>query len=78
MTWAIPSLHSEKFRKPERPKKVFLLENVIFWGPRLVILVNKPLKALCLMRYNQTSKQTNRQKLKISIFIIRIGTTSQQ
>ena len=35
MTWAIPSLRSEKFRKPEPPKKVFLSENVIFQGLRL-------------------------------------------
>ena len=51
MTWAIPSLRSEKFRKPEPPpKNVFLLENVIFRGLMLSIghLVNKSLKALCL------------------------------
>ena len=35
MTWAIPSLRSEKFRIPEPPKKVFLSENVIFGGLRL-------------------------------------------
>ena len=35
MTWAIPILHSEKFRKPEPPKKVFLSEKVIFRGLRL-------------------------------------------
>ena len=35
MTWAIPSLRSEKFRKPEPPKKVFLSKNVIFRGLRL-------------------------------------------
>ena len=32
MTWAIPSLRSEKFRKPEPPEKVFLSENVTFRG----------------------------------------------
>ena len=35
MTWAIPSLRSEKFRKLEPPKKVFCSENMIFWGFRL-------------------------------------------
>ena len=35
MPWANPSLRSEKFRKPEPPKKVFLSENVIFRGLRL-------------------------------------------
>ena len=32
MTWAIPSLRSEKFRKPEPPEKVSLSENVTFRG----------------------------------------------
>ena len=35
MHWDIPSLRSEKFRKPEPPQKMFLSENVIFWGLRL-------------------------------------------
>ena len=35
MHWDIPSLRSEKFRKPEPPEKMFLSENVIFRGLRL-------------------------------------------
>ena len=32
MHWDIPILRSEKFRKLELPKTMFLLENVIFQG----------------------------------------------
>ena len=34
MTWAIPNLRSEKFRKPEPPKKSVFSENMIFGGFR--------------------------------------------
>ena len=51
MTWAIPSLRSEKFRKPEPPEKSVSFRKYDFWGGLGFpsnILVNKPLKALCL------------------------------
>ena len=50
MHWDIPSLRSEKLRKPEPLQKMFLSENVIFRGLRLRLghFGHKAPEALCL------------------------------